>query len=159
MEYRTRFITQNVTPLESLAVKIAYLFFFFLYVVMPLRIKNHTSQYLLQTVVVCCYWYGFHQIPLNFVFYQMIGSWNPMLSVLHIDPSSLCLVGSIFRHLGMTKSNGVEEWDVGTCLKVVEYPRLPSLGLYFATWNSWIWLYLKILAANIRTFLDYSNNL
>lgn len=26
MEYRTRFITQNVTPLESLAVKITYHF-------------------------------------------------------------------------------------------------------------------------------------
>lgn len=33
----------------------------------------------------------------------------------------------------MTKSNGVEELEV--CLKVVEYPRPPSLGLYFATFG------------------------
>ncbi len=58
-----------------------------------------------------------------------------VLSVLHIDPSSLCLVGSIFRHLGMTNSNGLEEMEVGTCLKVVEYSRLPSLGLYFDTFG------------------------
>ncbi len=52
--------------------------------------------------------------------------------------------------------------EVGTCLKVVEYPRLPSLGLYFATFGD-----LKLLDLIISEgtgsqhpyILDYSNYL